>query len=145
MIELNKVYVGKISEFGGSWDSGVSSSEGLALYERYEDRPDLFLDYQPLKMPHEAPGRTTGLARRLNPNKYYCAMRWDYSITPKEMLRNCLVQITYKNRMVIAPPVDWGPNPDTKRIIDASKKVLVDLCCPTDAEVECKLFQGVMT
>ena len=60
---------GKCSYFGGPNDDGVSPDEGLAFIYNVEDRPELFLPYQP--------EGTTGLARRLNPYIDYVACRWD--------------------------------------------------------------------
>src|SRR6478736_3583346 len=64
---------GKVSWFGGPADTGVSPDEGLAFIYDVEDAPYLFLA--------EQPPDTTGLARRLNPETYYIACRWDYDIT----------------------------------------------------------------
>ena len=59
---------GKVSHFGGPSDTGVSPSEDLAWWEDWDDvvedkATELFL-------PHQPPN-TTGLARRLNPDKFY--------------------------------------------------------------------------
>ena len=76
--ELLRV-TGRVSWFGGPDDTGVSASEGLAFhYEINDGNQHLFLPTIP-------PG-TTGLARRLNTAVPYVACRWDYSVTPKEML-----------------------------------------------------------
>jgi hypothetical protein len=69
---------GKVNWFGGPEDTGVSPSEGLAFIYEYEQAPYLFLPYQP--------SGTTGLARRLDPEVFYIAMRWDYDVYSKEML-----------------------------------------------------------
>src|ERR1700704_6348808 len=75
---------GKMSTFGGPDDHGVSPTEGLAIFEP----PDLQdPKYASLFLPAPPPG-TSGLARRLNPAKYYLACRWDYSQTPKKFLRD---------------------------------------------------------
>ena len=50
----------------------------LAFIYEVDDAPHLFLPKQP-------PG-TTGLARRLNPDKRYIACRWDYDEHPKPSL-----------------------------------------------------------
>lgn len=136
MIEYNKIYTGKCSWFGGPDDGDVSPSEGLAIYEKYEQNPSLFLKDQPVG--------TTGLARRLNPKVYFCACRWDYSITSKKELRNSLVQITYKNRTIVAAIADWGPHERTNRIIDVSKGAMTALGCQTDDEVSFMLFKSVV-
>ena len=69
---------GKVSWFGGPDDEGVAPDEGLAFIYKVEDAPYLFLD--------EQPEGTTGLARRLDPEVFYVACRWDYDDTPREML-----------------------------------------------------------
>ena len=66
--------------FGGPDDTGVKPDEGLALVSAIDQAAQLFLPYQP--------EGTTGLARRLNPYIHYVACRWDYDVTPKEMLIN---------------------------------------------------------
>src|SRR4029077_12957297 len=68
---------GKVSHFGGPDDTGVTSSEGLAFLYNEDDAPWLF---------GEQPPGTTGLARRLDPNAPYIAMRFDYDVHPKAML-----------------------------------------------------------
>lgn len=125
-------YTGKISSFGGPSDGGVSPSEGLALYNNYEDNETLFLNYQP--------EGTTGLARRLNPDRFYLAMRWGYDLTPKEILKTALVKITFEGRIVFAAPCDWGPHERTGRLVDVSPGVMKKLRCQTDDEVECVLI-----
>ena len=71
-------FSGKCSWFGGPDDTGVDPDEGLAFIYDYDTAPDLFLDEQP-------PG-TSGLARRLDPDAFYVACRWDYDVTSKDML-----------------------------------------------------------
>lgn len=136
-IEFDKTITGSISFFGGPEDKGVSPSEGLALYEYYDENPYLFLQEQPVG--------TTGLARRLNPKRNYCAMRWDYSITPKNVLRNCMVLI--KNikteKVSLAAPADWGPAEHTGRVVDVSPKVMEAIGTQTDDIVECTLIKPV--
>jgi N-acetylmuramoyl-L-alanine amidase len=122
---------GPCSWFGGPEDAGVDEDEGLAFIYDYDQRPDLFLDEQP-------PG-TTGLARRLNPNKPYVACRWDYSVTPKEMLadKRYLAIVRAKNgRSLAAWPADWGPHEDTGRAADLSPALMGMLGITTDDEVE---------
>ena len=50
---------GKCSYFGGPNDTGVAADEGLAFIYKIEDKPEVFLPYQP--------EGTSGLARRLEP------------------------------------------------------------------------------
>ena len=117
---------GRCSWFGGPDDSGVSPSEGLAFIYSYDERPDLFLPQQP-------PG-TTGLARRLNPDVFYLACRWDYSVTPKELLkrRDLMARVSANGRSILCWPADWGPNENTGRIVDLSPAALEALELTTD-------------
>jgi N-acetylmuramoyl-L-alanine amidase len=121
---------GPCSWFGGPNDDGVDEDEGLAFIYDYDQRPDLFLDEQP-------PG-TTGLARRLNPNKPYVACRWDYALTPKEMLadKRYMAVVRAKGRAMSAWPSDWGPHEDTGRVADLSPSLMEMLGLSTDDEVE---------
>ena len=88
-------------------------------------------------MPTQPPG-TTGLARRLNPNAMYLAMRWDYRVTSLVWLRQHQVTITNpKNgRSVLAWPADWGPNVNTGRVADLSPGVAAKLGLNTDDTVD---------
>jgi hypothetical protein len=116
---------GKMSTFGGPHDTGMSATEGLALFEQ----PDLTNPkYADLFLPASPPG-TSGLGRRLNPDKYYLACRWDYGQTPREFLRRALatVENTETGHSVDARPVDWGPNADTGRVADLSPGVAAAL------------------
>lgn len=133
-IEFGVKIRGKCSEFGGPSDSGVSATEGLALYERVEDMPQLFLPEQPIN--------TSGLARRLNPDSYYIAMRWDYSVTPKAILRKSIVRVLNEknNKHVYAIPCDWGPNARLNRVCDLSPGIMKYLELETDDVVECLLL-----
>jgi hypothetical protein len=121
---------GKCSWFGGPDDTGVSPSEGLAFIYNYSDRPDLFLPQQP-------PG-TSGLARRLNPDVYYVACRWDYDVTPKTMLakKSQQARVRANGKEFLAWPADWGPNENTGRVADLSKGLLDALGITTDDQVE---------
>jgi hypothetical protein len=119
--------LGKCSTFGGPHDMGVTSSEGLALYD-HEDvahYPHLFLPTQP--------HNTTGVARRLNPGAYYLAHRWQYEKTSREYLRSIKVKVTNgAGESVFAHPVDWGPNEHTGRIVDLSPGIFRVLQLKTD-------------
>jgi len=120
---------GKVSHFGGPNDAGVSTSEGLAFIYSIDDAPQLFLPYQP--------EGTTGLARRLNPHIHYVACRWDYNITPPDLLlsKPALVRAAGGIELT-AFPSDWGPHPDTGRVADISPGLMEDLGIQTDDEVE---------
>jgi N-acetylmuramoyl-L-alanine amidase len=122
---------GKTSYFGGPDDTGVDADEGLAFFYVYEDAPHLLLDDQP-------PG-TTGLARRLNVERPYVACRWDYDVTPKNMLRMpypALVRASSTGKQCLAWPADWGPHQDTGRVADISPSLMDKLGITTDDEVE---------
>lgn len=126
------VFRGKMSTFGGPADTGVSASEGLAL-RAGGDVTDprlgaVFLTRQP--------ARTTGLARRLNPDAFYLACRWDYVVTSKAFLRAVTVAVTNPRtgKVLEAIPVDWGPNARTGRIADLSPGLARALDLKTDDE-----------
>lgn len=124
---------GKASHFGGPDDEGVSDSEGLAFYTDIKQRPELFLALQPQG--------TTGLARRLNPHVHYVACRWDYDVTPKDMLlyEIATVKAVKTGRSFKAFPADWGPHQDTGRVADLSPGLMDNLGITTDDEVEVTL------
>jgi N-acetylmuramoyl-L-alanine amidase len=121
---------GPVSWFGGPHDEGVSPSEGLAFIQEVEQKPELFLPYQP--------DATTGLARRLNPCVHYVACRWDYDQTPREQLLRevALVRNTRTGFAMKAFPADWGPHVDTGRVADISPGLMDDLDLETDDEVD---------
>ena len=121
---------GKVSNFGGPDDEGVSADEALAFISDIDDAPQLFLPFQP--------AGTTGLARRLNPYIHYVACRWDYEETPRDMLRNevAMVRAVKTGIAMTAFPADWGPAEWTERIADLSPGLMQDLGIKTDDEVE---------
>jgi hypothetical protein len=123
-------FSGPCSWFGGPDDTGVSPDEGLAFLYSVDDAPQLFLE--------EQPEGTTGLARRLDPDVFYVACRWDYDVTPKEMLasgqRALVVAANGKKRL--AWPADWGPHEDTGRAADLSPGLMSALGIGTDDDVE---------
>ena len=114
---------GKCSEFGGPNDTGMTSTEGLALYPssaRSEAPPGIFLN-------------NGVLGHNLNPNALYCAMRWNPKTTPYSYLRKAKVAVTASNGKTIeVSPVDWGPNENTGRVIDLSPGALAALGITTD-------------
>ena len=120
---------GKVSHFGGPADEGVASDEGLAFIYSVEDAPHLFLPFQPPD--------TSGLARRLNPQTHYIATRWNYDVTPPDMLlsQKALVRVPGGIELT-AWPADWGPNTNTGRVADISPGLMEDLEIATDDEVE---------
>lgn len=128
--------IGKMSVFGGPHDTGVSPDEGLALISAKDlhgtEFSHLFLATQP--------EGTTGLARRLDPQALYCAMRWDYQATPPSVLRHSLVRVTNgQGKSIVVQPADWGPNARTGRIIDLSPGAAEALGLKTDDLVTVEL------
>jgi hypothetical protein len=119
---------GKVSWFGGPNDKGVAPDEGLAFIYKYAEAPHLFLPQQP-------PG-TSGLARRLDPKVFYVACRWDYSVTPKDMLRRkdlkARVSSAKTEQAFLAWPADWGPHQNTGRVADISPGLMDALGIRTD-------------
>ena len=124
---------GTMSTFGGPHDTGVGPNEGLALLSR-SDLNDP--KYRSLFLPAAPPG-TRGLARRLDPQKYYLACRWNYDQTSRSFLRKsvALVKNPRNGRAVCAQPVDWGPNSKTGRVADLSPGLAARLGLNTDDEV----------
>jgi len=125
--------IGRCSHFGGPADLGVSSSEGLAFhFDLNEDNQHLFLPFQP--------SGTTGLARRLNAKAvHYVACRWNYDVTPKEVLAGdtkALVTSRSSGASAYAFCADWGPHGDTDRVADLSPALMESLGLDTDDEVE---------
>jgi N-acetylmuramoyl-L-alanine amidase len=121
---------GKMSTFGGPLDFGMAPDEGLALFEK----PDLTNPkYAYLFLPAPPPG-TSGLGRRLNPQQYYFACRWNYADTSKEFLRRTLARVENpaNGRTADARPVDWGPHSSTGRVADLSPGLAAALGLNTD-------------
>ena len=121
---------GKMSTFGGPRDTGMSADEGLALFSPADlQNPK----YSYLFLPTPPPG-TTGLGRRLNPEKYYFACRWNYNDTSKEFLKRALARVENPSngRAADARPVDWGPNIATGRVADLSPGLAAALGLQTD-------------
>ena len=147
MSEIILLGTGKMSVFGGPADDGVGPNDGLALI----GPSDLGLWWFSSLFLPESPVGTMGLARRLNPRAYYLAMRWDYGLYPKELLRNTVVKLTNPASAlyVFARPVDFGPGdgsiidgqptPDTGRIADLSPGAATALGLQTDDLVTCEL------
>jgi N-acetylmuramoyl-L-alanine amidase len=121
---------GKVSHFGGPFDQGVAPDEPLAWITAVEQKPEIFLSYQP--------EGTTGLARRLNPASFYIATRWDYSETPPPVLLEemALVTAPKTGRSIKCYPADWGPHEDTGRVADISPAAMEALGIQTDDQVK---------
>ena len=109
---------GRMSTFGGPDDTGMTPAENLALVEKQAQADEYPADFFLSASAAGAPG----WGRRLNPEKYYIACRWDYSLTPKAFLRTAVitVQDPTNSRSAQVRAVDWGPNEATGRIADLS-------------------------
>ncbi len=136
-----------MSLFVGPADEGVGPHEGLALVGPNELG---IWWWWSLFLAESAPG-TTGLARRLNPRAFYLAMRWNYGVTSRELLRNTVVKLTNpaNGLHVVARPVDFGPGDgtvidgeptrDTGRLADLSPGAATALGLRTDDVVRCEV------
>jgi hypothetical protein len=119
-----------MSTFGGPNDLGMTPTENLALFDK-RDLADPKFSY--LFLPDSPPG-TSGLGRRLNPDQYYLACRWNYAETPKAFLRNNLARVEnpQNGRAADGHPVDWGPDAATGRVADLSPGLADALGLNTD-------------
>lgn len=120
-------FAGKISTFGGPTDSGVGHDENLAFIH-LDDLAEWRFNHLFL------PASGTGLARRLDPEAFYIACRWDYSETSKNIIRNSMVLVEANGRACWAQPADWGPHIDTERAMDLSPGLARALELKTDDE-----------
>ena len=86
----------------------------------------------------EQAARATGLVRRLDPDVFYIACRFDYKKTPRNTLLNkqALVRAPDTGIELMAYPADWGPNERTGRIADLSPGLMEALGIDTDDVVE---------
>jgi hypothetical protein len=132
---MTVTFAGPCSWFGGSSDTGVSETEGLAFIFSYDQAPWLFY-------PEADRDPSTGLARNLaSETVSYVACRWDYEVTPKEVLAQpipALVRAPKTGRERLALPADWGPHEEKTggRAADLSKYLLSQLGITTDDDVE---------
>lgn len=119
---------GKMSTFGGPHDTGVGPDEGLALYTSAQQLADtLGGDWVLTADQAGAPG----LARRINPDKFYLACRWPTDKYP--FLRTAIVWVENPDgQKEQAHAVDWGPNVNTGRVADISPGLARKLGLNTD-------------
>jgi hypothetical protein len=120
-----------MSTFGGPHDTGVARDEGLALI----DRDDLLNEwwFRRLFLPYQ-PDLTTGLARRLNPEAFYIAMRWGDRGVGRETARRAIFKLTnpITEKHIFAQAADFGPAVRTKRLVDMSPGAAEALELKTD-------------
>ncbi len=111
----------------------MTPSEGLALFDKADLNNPKYAD---LFLPAPPPG-TTGLGRRLDPQKYYLACRWNYTETSRDLLRDTQVMVEnpQNGRQAYARPADWGPNASTGRAADLSPGLAAALGLDTDDDV----------
>lgn len=130
---------GKMSTFGGPTDTGVSANEGLALISDHDLREwwfrRLFLDAQP---PY-----TTGLARRLDPDAFYIAMRWAQLGIGRSAARRSIFRLSNpaNNKRIFAQGADYGPAAWTNRECDMSEGCAFALDLNTDDTVEVEMVE----
>jgi hypothetical protein len=142
---------GKCSEFGGPNDDGVGRLEPLSCVGLGDLSEDWFgRCFGPISTGF-------GLARTLKPASFYCAMRWAYGTfegQPGEILpgvsrssvRRALLAVTNaEGKTIFVQAVDWGPNPDTDRLIDLSPGAMAALDLATNdlVSVDAILPDGV--
>ena len=107
---------GKMSHFGGKDDTTLADDEPLAIVQN-----DNFEHYKTLFV-NEEKGGDFPHAKNLNPATSYIACRWDYRVTPRLRLRECMITVknTANAKTEQAVAVDWGPNVVLDRVADLS-------------------------
>lgn len=123
---------GKISTFGGPDDSGMTHTEGLAIYEHHEAdlRPDLFR--------RRATDLTEGSSKRLKITALYFAYRFPKAHNRKGLQQSIFWFVNNKNGLTIPMSlVDFGPHERTGRVFDISPYAAELLRVKTDEELEC--------
>jgi len=127
IIPTTKTIRGKVSKFGGANDP--NSYEGACAFY-----PNVFYYDMDTTLPYPA-------------NMLWCAMRWNYTQTGKnlgitsvseikEKIRQTVIYAKFGNRAVNLYPVDWGPARWTNRVLDISPMAMNTLKCKTDDIVE---------
>lgn len=139
-IKLGETNSGPCSTFGGPDDSGMSHTEGVALYPGWLMVSHHCAHALFLERPTEMDGNEFPRGRGLNPDAFYCAMRWDYKVMSPGALARSWVRVTANGRTCYVRPVDWGPNERTGRLIDLSPGAAQFLGVKTDDVVEATLL-----
>lgn len=131
---------GKMSTFGGPKDTGMTKTEGLALYETAAQFVKAGIGDWLLSTSEAG---ASGVGRRLNPAKPYLACRWDYKITSKAMLRTADIRVTNAKtgKFEMARAVDWGPDVNTGRAADLSPGLAKALGLDTNDECVVEVFK----
>ena len=133
---------GTAREWGGPNDLHGKGGD-LALLSQNDVGSDVFKSYF---LPAQPPG-TVGLIKRLNPDTFYVNARWDYSITPRSVLRRTKVRIRKLDAngkasevFVDAQAVDWGPPASTGFACDVSPAVVKKLNLSATDKVELEVL-----
>jgi len=127
---------GKMSTFGGPQDGGVAPAEGLALFT--SDIQMIAAGLSSYLLTEQQAG-APGLARRLNPKKFYIACRWNTDDYPD--LRDAVAHVSANGKTFEARPVDWGPNVNTGRAADLSPGLAEALGLETDDECTVVVYE----
>lgn len=109
-------YTGPCSWFGGQFDQGVKESEGLAFFQESDlDEPELLLHHWVAYLLPQDDRR--GMARRILDDCHGCALPYDYSLLPKDFLRNPKTRVLVRRKLapgkyksIACRPLDWGPD-----------------------------------
>lgn len=130
---------GKCSSFGGKDDTGVGSTEGLALIQNSNLTEWWF------RRIFVMPGQwdnSKGLARNLDPAAFYIAMRWNELNIAVDVARRASFRLSANGKSVMAQGADYGPgdgkmvdgvqDPDTGRLVDCAPGILDALGIKTD-------------
>ncbi len=126
--------IGKISTFGGPYDSGMRRNEPLSLYNENEhaicDRwPDLFLP--------RSLDLTQGTSKRLRPDGLYFAYKFGNQLSRDQLRRIPWILMNPVNKKcVMVRLVDYGPHESTGRTFDISPKAGELLEVKTDEVLE---------
>ena len=137
---------GTVREWGGPKDEHGKGGD-LALLSPNDVTSDAFKQYF---LPAQ-PAGATGLIKRLNPDSFYVNARWDYSITPRSVLRRTKVRIRKlgadgkpSQEYIEAQAVDWGPPASTGFACDVSPAVMkkLNLSASDKVELEVPLWEA---
>lgn len=128
---------GKMSTFGGPKDTGVGPEDGLGVFPVGEESMKAHGLGDWLLTPAQADA--PGLARRLDPSRFYLACRWD--VRTYQQLRASVAHVTANGRTIEARPVDWGPDTKTGRVADLSPGLAKALGLVTDQICEVVVYK----
>lgn len=139
---LRPILTGKFREWGGPKVQGIRGGGELALMSEADvTKPE----FRNLFLPKQPDG-TKGLVYRLNPEAYYVNARWNYSFTPRALLRSTKVIVRRAGadrndpaQNVEAQAVDWGPPESSGYGIDLSRGLIDRLRLQKDEEVEVEI------